>query len=85
MESVFKSRNEKDILNKIMWEIVLRNVKDENGNEIDDAGCNWFTLEDKTFIGSTEWCVSTDYEIADLINAINALNSCPELINQEPK
>ena len=83
--SIFKRRNERDLLIKFMWDIVLRETADDNGKIIDDAGCEWFTLDNDTFIGSTEWCVSHDEEVANLVNAINALNGYSELINQEPQ
>lgn len=82
--TIYKKLSEKDVLIKSMWEIVLRNVKDEHGNDIDDAGCEWFTLENNTYIGDEDWCVSHDYEVAELVNAINALNGLAECINQNP-
>ncbi|WP_195536353.1 hypothetical protein [Bacillus paralicheniformis] len=72
-------RNEKDILLNQMWDIVLREIQVE-----DDAGCDWFTLGDDTYIGDTDWLVSSDKEVAELVNAINALGGYPEFINQKP-
>ncbi|MCY9237057.1 hypothetical protein CHCC20491_1879 [Bacillus paralicheniformis] len=71
-------RNEKDILLNQMWDIVLRETQVE-----DDAGCDWFTLGDDTYIGDTDWLVSSDKEVAKLVNAINALGGYPGFINQK--
>jgi hypothetical protein len=79
VDSIFKRRNEKDILINLMWEIVLRETQIE-----DDAGCDWFTLGNDTYIGSTDWHVSSSKEVAELVNSINTLNGYPELINQQP-
>ncbi|MBY0157292.1 hypothetical protein [Cytobacillus oceanisediminis] len=72
--SIYK--NEKSIIEDKMWEIVLR----ETGVE-DDAGCDWFTIGDNTYIGNVDWLVSVDSEIAELINAINCLKCRLEFIN----
>lgn len=77
--SIYK--NEKQLLEEQMWRIVLNATK-ENGVFIDDAGCNWFTIHDETFIGSTEWKVSRDQEVANLVNAINTLNRDLHLVNK---
>lgn len=77
--SIFKGRNEKKILLNLMWEILLRETQVE-----DDAGCNWFTLGDDTYISDTYWHVSSNKEVAELVNAINALKGCPKFINQKP-
>ncbi|MFP7275779.1 hypothetical protein SFC17_12695 [Bacillus paralicheniformis] len=50
----------------------------------DDAGCNWFTLGDNTYIADTDWHVSSNKEVAELVNAINALEGHLQLINQKP-
>ncbi|KIU04578.1 hypothetical protein SC09_contig8orf00257 [Bacillus subtilis] len=61
-------RNEKDILLNQMWDIVLRETQVE-----DDSGCDWFTIGDNTYIGDTDCHVSSNKEVAELVNAINAL------------
>ncbi|MBJ8030710.1 hypothetical protein [Bacillus cereus group sp. N21] len=77
--SIYK--NEKQLLEEQMWKIVLHATK-ENGVFIDDAGCDWFTIHDETFIGSVEWIVSRDQEVANLVNAINTLNGNLHLVNK---
>ncbi|EJR50087.1 hypothetical protein IIO_06400 [Bacillus cereus VD115] len=79
MKSIYKT--EKDLLIEQMWEIVLDATK-ENGNLIDDAGCDWFTINNRTYIGSTEWLVSENIEVARLVNAINMLNGSNNLISK---
>ena len=72
--SIFK--DERTMLLEKMWEIVLR----ETGVE-DDAGCDWFTIDNTTYIGGIDWIISEDKEVAYLVDAINALNGLPEFIN----
>ena len=79
MKSIYKT--EKDLLIEQMWKIVL-DVTKENGKLIDDAGCNWFTINNRTYIGSIEWLVSENNEVARLVNAINTLNGSYDLINK---
>ncbi|TCJ05060.1 hypothetical protein [Cytobacillus praedii] len=78
MGTIFK--NEKQIIEEQMWSIVLRETCVE-----DDAGCDWFTIGNNTFIGSVEWHVSSNEEVSDLVNAINALNGHFDLINAHDK
>ncbi|WP_309411791.1 hypothetical protein [Bacillus cereus] len=78
MKSIYKT--EKDLLIEQMWEIILDATR-ENGKVIDDAGCDWFTVDNKTYIGSKEWLVSENIEVARLVNAINTLNGSKDLIN----
>ncbi|MBU4642306.1 hypothetical protein [Bacillus toyonensis] len=78
MKSIYKS--EKDLLIEQMWKIVLDATR-ENGKVIDDAGCDWLTVDNKIYIGSTEWLVSENIEVARLVNAINTLNGSNDLIN----
>ncbi|AYC54103.1 MULTISPECIES: hypothetical protein [Bacillus] len=66
-KSIFLS--EKDKLQLQMWGIVQREIGD-----IDDAGCDWYTNGDHTYIGSPDWHVSANPEIANLINSIYALD-----------
>lgn len=73
---MLKYKTEKDIILDQMWKIVFRETEVK-----DDAGLDWFTQENYTYIGSTEWLVSDDIEIAKLINAINVLSDFPEFIN----
>lgn len=77
--SIYK--NEKQLLEEQMWSIVLNATK-ENGVFIDDAGCDWFTIHSQTFIGSAEWLVSRNQEVANLVNAINTLNGNLHLVNK---
>ncbi|MGG3652558.1 hypothetical protein [Bacillus pseudomycoides] len=77
--SIYK--NEKQLLEEQMWSIVLNATK-EKGVIIDDASCDWFTVGNFTFIGSTEWLVSSDQEVANLVNAINVLNDNLHLVKQ---
>ncbi|WPU78162.1 hypothetical protein SNE23_29815 (plasmid) [Bacillus sp. RA(2023)] len=79
MKSIYKT--EKDLLIEQMWKIVL-DVTKENGKLIDDAGCNWFTINNRTYIGSIELLVSENNEVARLVNAINTLNGSYDLINK---
>ncbi|MGX5430327.1 hypothetical protein [Bacillus cereus] len=79
MKSIYKT--EKDLLIEKMWKIVLDATK-ENEKIIDDAGCDWFTINNQTYIGSIEWLVSNDLEVARLVNAINSLNGSNKLINK---
>ncbi|MGF7535035.1 hypothetical protein AAGG74_15300 [Bacillus mexicanus] len=73
-ETIYKT--EKDIIEEQMWKIILRETKVN-----DDAGCDWFTIGNKTFIGDLDWQVSSKKEVADLVNAANALNGLTSLIN----
>ncbi len=72
--SIYK--NERTIIEEQMWNIVLGETEIK-----DDAGCDWFTIGDNTYIGNVDWLVSTNEEVAELINAINALNGRLEFIN----
>jgi hypothetical protein len=41
---------------------------------VDDAGCDWYTWENSTFIANDwDWKVSDNPEIAALVNAANIL------------
>ncbi|MDA2637865.1 hypothetical protein PDQ79_25580 [Bacillus cereus] len=77
--SIYK--NEKQLLEEQMWKIVLHATK-INGVFIDDVGCDWFTIHNETFIGSAEWKVSRNQEVASLVNAINTLNGNLHLVNK---
>lgn len=77
--SIYK--NEKQLLEEQMWNIVLHATK-EKGVFIDDVGGNWFTIHNETFIASAEWKVSRDQEVANLVNAINTLNGDLHLVNK---
>ncbi|EOP32340.1 hypothetical protein U0X36_25920 [Bacillus thuringiensis] len=74
-------KTEKNLLIQQMWNIVLFNTA-KDGEVIDDAGCDWFTIDNCTYIGSTEWLVSENIEVARLVNAINMLNGSNDLINK---
>lgn len=74
--SIYKT--EKEIIEEKMWEIVLRETKIN-----DDAGCDWFTVGDFTYIGDVDWEVSNKKEVAELVNAINALNGRLSLIDDK--
>ena len=39
----------------------------------DDAGCDWLTYGDFTYIGDKEWQVSDDRKVARLVDAANIL------------
>lgn len=79
MKSIYKI--EKDLLIEQMWKIVL-DVTKENRTVKNDAGCDWFTIDNRTYIGSIEWLVSENIEVARLVNAINTLNGSNKLINK---
>lgn len=66
-------RTEKDLIIEQLWQIVNRTL------EIDDAGCDWFTVGHFTYIANLGWRVSEDEEVAKLVGAINCLNGYPEL------
>lgn len=74
-------KTEKNLLIQQMWNIVLFNTA-KDGEVIDDAGCDWFTIDNCTYIGSIEWLVSENIEVARLVNAINSLNGSNKLINK---
>ncbi|PGA76409.1 hypothetical protein [Bacillus pseudomycoides] len=74
-------KNEIDLLKEKMWRVILDATK-ENGNVIDDVGCDWFTIDNSTYIDSIDWKISEDIEVARLINAINALNGSHKKINK---
>jgi hypothetical protein len=60
--------SEKDLAYSIM-DVIQKRL----GN-IDDAGCDWMTKGDETFIGNDlNWKVSSDYKIARLVDAMNIL------------
>lgn len=68
-------RNERDMIIEQLWKVVMRDV-----GPIDDAGCDWFTIGNDTFIASAEWQVSDEPEVARCVNAINALKGFSSLI-----
>jgi hypothetical protein len=39
----------------------------------DDAGCDWLTDQNITYIGDMSWIVSSDENIAILVDAMNVL------------
>jgi hypothetical protein len=41
----------------------------------DDAGCDWLTYGDFTYIGDKEWIVSDNRNIARLVDAANILKN----------
>jgi len=43
--------------------------------DFDDAGCDWFTYADFTYIGDKEWQVSDDRKVARLVDAANILQA----------
>lgn len=73
-------RSEKDIIEEKLWEIILRETKVD-----DDAGCDWFTIGNQTYIGGVDWHVSNDQDVANLVNAMNALNGRNNLIKSAYK
>ena len=77
--------NEESKILQMMWDVLLRATEDDNGNAIDDTGCDWFTVGNKTYIGGMGWLVSNNPEVANLVNAINALKGYTEFINANPK
>lgn len=66
-------RNEKECIIERLWAIVLRDA-----GKVDDAGMDWFTVGDNTYIGTLAWQVSDHAEVAKCVNAINALDGHPE-------
>ncbi|WP_255300294.1 hypothetical protein [Bacillus pseudomycoides] len=60
----------------------MLDVTKENRTVINDAGCDWFTIDNRTYISSIEWLVSENIEVARLVNAINTLNGSNDLINK---
>lgn len=75
----FPESNSRNAIIHFLQEMIIR----ETGVE-DDAGCDWFTLDNETYIGGVDWLVSKNEEVAKLVNALNALEGHPELINQVP-
>lgn len=51
--------NEKEILIKQIFGIVFREV-----GEIDDCGCDWFTVGENVYIGDVDWLVCSNDEVA---------------------
>jgi calcineurin-like phosphoesterase len=84
MQTIFLSEKQKLI--DSMWEIVLRTVVREQQTKepFDDAGCDWFTVGNHTYVGDVDWLVSTNEEVAQLVNAINSLYGHTEFINNNP-
>jgi uncharacterized protein (UPF0179 family) len=41
--------------------------------DFDDAGCDWITRGDFTYIGDENWKVSDNYKVARLVDAANVL------------
>ena len=66
-------RDEKELIIEHLWAIVLREV-----GKVDDAGMDWFTVGDETYIGVLDWQVSQHAEVARCVNAINSLDGHPE-------
>jgi len=42
--------------------------------DYDDAGLDWFTNDGRTYISDKEWLVSTNPNVAKLVDAVNILN-----------
>ncbi len=65
---------EVDMNNQQLGWAIMEYVQSKIGY-IDDAGCDWNTKDNITFIGSNpkEWQVSTNPLIAILINAMNII------------
>ena len=53
----------------LLFEIIF----DKIGYEIDDAGCDWFTEDGHTYIAHDKWHVSSDSNVAILVDAINII------------
>lgn len=66
-------QNEMNILVGKMWGIVLRETKIDVDVDTDAANGKWFTIGNNTYIKNTERKVSSDKNVAKLVNAINAL------------
>jgi len=58
---------------------IMRVIQEKLGN-IDDAGCDWLTEQNVTFIGGMDWVVSFDSNIATLVNAMNVLKYGKKLV-----
>ncbi len=41
--------------------------------DFDDAGCDWFTIANNTYIGDIDWKISTNPDVAILVKAMNIL------------
>jgi|GEM_PF-4042269 len=54
-----------------LMDIVRKKLKLDNS--FDDAGCDWVTDKDKTYIGNNKWLISNNPEIASMINTVNLL------------
>jgi len=67
---------EKDSLIEQIKEIVLRETE-----IVYDAGCDWYTVGNLTFIEKEDLHVSSNEEVANLVNAMNALQGKYKLIN----
>lgn len=73
--TVSQNRNiEVDMSNQQLAWAIMTYVQSRLGN-IDDAGCDWNTKDNITFIGDNpnEWQVSKSPRIATLINAMNII------------
>lgn len=57
-----------------LMEIVLTKIKSRGNDFVDDAGCDWFTNKNgETFIGGDDWQISSDKNVACLVDAANVL------------
>jgi len=57
--------------NQLAYAIMF--VVEEKLRGIDDAGCDWMTEGNRTYISDSHWLVSENSEIAILVNAANIL------------
>ena len=82
--TIYQVKNEEQILLDMMWAILLRTLEEQEGKPFDDAGCDWFTVGDNTYVGDVDWHISSNPEVAKLVNAINSLMGSTEFINRNP-
>lgn len=65
-----------DISNQELADVFMQFILDKIGldEDFDDAGCDWFTSNTKkTYVGGSDWKVSDNFMIAQLVDSYNII------------
>jgi hypothetical protein len=62
-----------EITNNDLASAIMQVIFTKIGRTIDDVGCDWYTWQGSVYIADSQWFVSGDAFVAQLVDAMNIL------------
>jgi len=71
---IHKQRIEVEITERQLAYLLFPLIFKKIGGPVDDAGCDWLTKDGNTYISNSEWHISSDPDVATLVDAVNIIS-----------